>query len=490
MYRLHGQDANWLYRETLTTPMHTLKIFLVSLGPDQHLDFETVKTSTARLLHEVPMLRQRPVFVPYGLHHPVMIEDPEFDLQYHLNRAALPAPGSVLELEEAIAHIDSHPLDQTRPLWQFWVLEGLDNGQIALVQKIHHTLADGMASVNFIMRVWQSGYHDPDTVPPPWTPEPMPSRGRLLWDALKDHIKYDIGNLPSFCRSIYRSVWAVKKQEQPELSPTVRGLNGDVPKLRWNRAISSRRSFAMAQMQLAELKALKDKLGGTLNDVVLGLVAGAVRGYLLERDELPDQPLLVTVPVSRDLKDTSRESGNATAVTYTLLHVDIADSLVRYEAIRASTERGMRDLEIVGRDTFALMMHYIPPIMQQSLAEHNYHKQLADGEKFKIPANLSVSNVPGPREKFAALGNVVEDLYSAGPLVEGMGLNITVWSYAGNMNFSLVGCMKALPDIHEIAERLGAALEELGGRETPAAAAPAADCQPESTPVGEIRQKV
>jgi diacylglycerol O-acyltransferase len=156
MYRLKGQDASWLYRETLTTPMHTLKIFLVKLGPDQALDFESVRLSTARLLHEVPMLRQRPVFVPFGLHHPVMIEDPEFDLRYHLNRAALPAPGGKHELEEVIAHIASHPLDQTRPLWQFWVVEGLRDGRICLVQKIHHTLADGMASVNFIMRVWQT----------------------------------------------------------------------------------------------------------------------------------------------------------------------------------------------------------------------------------------------------------------------------------------------------------------------------------------------
>jgi len=461
MYRLHGQDANWLYRETLTTPMHTLKIFLVSLGPGQQLDFDTVKSSTARLLHEVPMLRRRPVFVPFGLHHPVMIEDPEFDLQYHLNRAALPAPGSMRELEEVISHIDSYPLDQTRPLWQFWVLEGLENGQIALVQKIHHTLADGMASVNFIMRVWQSGYHDPHTKPPPWQAEEMPSRGRLILDALKDHLKYDIGNLPSFFKAIYRSNWAIRKQADPALSPTLMSLTGDIPRMRWNRALSSRRSFAMAQMQLEELKEVKEKLGGTLNDVVLGVVAGALRNFLLAKDELPDQPLLVTVPVSRESGGSKRESGNATSVASTLIHVEMADPVQRYEATRAATELGKRELEIVGRETFGLMMHYIPPILWQTASERNYHKQLADKENFKLASNLSVSNVPGPREKFSALGNVVEDLYSAGPLVESMGLNITVWSYAGHMNFTLVGCMKALPDLHELAEALPVALREL-----------------------------
>ncbi|MEP5765160.1 MAG: wax ester/triacylglycerol synthase family O-acyltransferase [Halieaceae bacterium] len=461
MYRLHGQDAAWLYRESLSAPMHTLKIFLVRLAPDQELDFETVMASTARLLHEVPMLRQRPVFVPFGIHHPVMIEDPEFDLRYHLNRAALPAPGGQHELEEVISHIAEHPLDQTRPLWQFWAIEGLADGRICLVQKIHHTLADGMASLNFIMRVWQSGYHEPDTVPPVWQPEPIPGKGRLLWDALKDHVRHDLGNLPSFIRAIYRAGWVLKHQVDPATSPALKAANGDLPKTRWNHALSSRRSFATAQMQLPELKQLKEKLGGTLNDVVLGIVAGSVRRYLLELDELPDEPLVVTVPVSRDVTDTSRESGNSTAVSVSLLHTQIADPIDRYNAIREATDMGKRELEIIGRDTFGLMAHYVPPAIQQRTARVAYSSQSADAESTPPPANLSVSNVPGPRKKFSAQGNTVEDLYSAGPLVEGMGLNITVWSYAEHMNFTLVGCMKALPDVDKIADGLELARQEL-----------------------------
>jgi diacylglycerol O-acyltransferase len=217
----------------------------------------------------------------------------------------------------------------------------------------------------------------------------------------------------------------------------------------------------MTQLQLADLKKVKEHIGGTLNDLVLGLVATSLRSFLIEKNELPDKPLLVTVPVSREQKNTGREFGNSTAVTQTLLHVQIADPRERYEAIRASTELGKRELEIIGRDTFALLSHYVPPVLQVKQAERIYHKQLANKDKFKIPANLSVSNVPGPREKFSALGNVVEDFYSAGPVVDGMGLNITVWSYAGHMNFCLAGCMKALPDIHDIAEGFEPALKEL-----------------------------
>lgn len=461
MYRLHGQDAAWLYRETLTTPMHTLKIFLVRLGEGHSADFDSVRESTTRLLHEVPMLRQRPVFVPFGLHHPVMIEDPEFDLQYHLNRAALPSPGGQRELEDVLAHIATYPLDHTRPLWQFWLVEGLADGRIALVQKIHHALADGMASVNFIMRVWQSGYHEPGAVAPAWEPEQVPGKGRLLWDAVVDHIKYDIRNLPSFCKAIYNGTVAIKKSADPELSPTLKGINGDIPLAPWNRALSARRSFAMAQLDLDELKGLKTSLGGTLNDVVLALVAGSVRQYLLAHGEPVDQPLLATIPVSRDPRATDRISGNSTAVTSALLHVNIADTLQRFQAIKASSELGKAELDVVGRDTFALLSHYIPPLLQMRAARKTLDKQLADEPGFRPPANLSVSNVPGPRSRFEAQGNTVTDLYSSGPLIDGMGLNITVWSYADCMNFTLVGCLKELPDVHLMAEGLRPALLEL-----------------------------
>jgi diacylglycerol O-acyltransferase / wax synthase len=461
MYRLHGQDAAWLYRETLTTPMHTLKIFLVKLGDRQGVDFDFIHDTIPRLLHEVPMLRQRPVFVPFGLHHPVMIEDPEFDLNYHLNRAALPSPGGQLELEDMLAHIATYPLDHTRPLWQFWVVEGLEDGRIALVQKIHHALADGMASVNFIMRVWHSAYHDPDAVAPPWNPEPLPSKARLLRDAVLDHVKYDIRNFPSFCKALYSGTVAIKKAADPVVSPTLKGMNGDIPLAPWNRALSARRSFAMAQLPLDELKTLKTPLGGTLNDVVLALVAGAIRHYLLDHAQSVDDALLASIPVSRDVQATDRASGNSTAVTSTLLHIGISDPVERFEAIKASTERGKAELDVVGRDTFALLAHYIPPLLQIHTAQKTFDRQLADAPGYRPPANLSVSNVPGPRTRFEVQGNIVEELYSAGPLVDGMGLNVTVWSYAGNMNFTMVGCLKELPDVHLIAEFLQPALAEL-----------------------------
>jgi WS/DGAT/MGAT family acyltransferase len=214
-------------------------------------------------------------------------------------------------------------------------------------------------------------------------------------------------------------------------------------------------------MQLDELKALKEKLGGTLNDVILGIVAGALRSYLLERNELPDEPLVATVPVARDVSDRTRESGNSTAVSLTLMHTQIADPLERYNAIREASAMGLRELEIIGRDTFGLMAHYVPPVIQQRTARNAWRKQIADQPNYRPPANLSVSNVPGPREKFSALGNVVEDLYSSGPVLDGLGMNITVWSYENHVNFTLVACLKTLPEIDKIAAGLELSRQEL-----------------------------
>lgn len=289
----------------------------------------------------------------------------------------------------------------------------------------------------------------------------MPSRGRLIRDALRDHLKYDIGNLPSFFRAIYRATRALKKHATASDSPNLASQKGDFPRTHWNRALTARRSFATAQLDLEALKSIKNSQGGTLNDVVLALAAGAVRSYLIAHDELPDEPLLVTIPVSTDKKGSTREYGNATAVMVSRLHVEIADPLQRYQATCAASHVSKVELEIIGRDTFGLMAHYIPPAIQQRTAARGYQHQEADTEGFTPGANLSVSNVPGPRSRFSALGNVVEDLYSAGPLIDGMGLNITAWSYADRMNFTLVGCLKTLPDIRAMAAGLNKACEEL-----------------------------
>ncbi|MCZ6829988.1 MAG: wax ester/triacylglycerol synthase family O-acyltransferase, partial [Gammaproteobacteria bacterium] len=392
MYRLHGRDANFLYQETPTAPMHTMKIYLLEIPADSVLNWEGIVSRTEAMLDQMPMLRQRPVFVPFGLHHPVMIEDPDFDLEYHICRAALPAPGGMRELEAMVAQIASHPLDQHRPLWEIWIIEGLADGRLACVQKIHHTLADGMASVGYITKAWSSGALDDSGPPSDWVPEEIPSRRRLLWDALVDHVKFDARNLPRFLNTLWHAVRGMQAHAKLHPSPTMRGLSGDLPRCRWNYALSPKRAFATVQLSLDEVRTLKNKLGGTVNDVVLALAATSLRQFLIGHDELPGQPLVASIPVSTDEKGAMREFGNRTAAITTLLHVNIADPLERYQAIRESTNQGKAELDIMGKHTYGLLMHYTPPVVLQWISQSKFRKRKANNPKYLPPSNMSISN--------------------------------------------------------------------------------------------------
>ena len=244
-------------------------------------------------------------------------------------------------------------------------------------------------------------------------------------------------------------------------SPTMVGISGDLPRCRWNYALSPKRNFATAQLSLDEVRTLKSRIGGTVNDVVLALAASSLREFLLGHDELPDKPLVASIPVSTDEKGAMREFGNRTAAITTLLHVNIAGPLERYNAIRESTKQGKAELDVMGKHTYGLLMHYIPPALLQWISQSKFRKRKANNPKYVPPSNMSISNVPGPRELLSAKDNTVTDLYSIGPLIDGIGLNITVWSYAGKLNFSVMGCKKALPDINKISDGIATAMQEL-----------------------------
>jgi WS/DGAT/MGAT family acyltransferase len=442
--------------------MHTMKIYMMDVRRRPGVNWYGIHDRIEAILDQVPMLRRRPVYVPMGLHHPVMVDDPDFDLEYHICKAALPEPGGMRELEAMVAQIGSHPLDQHRPLWELWILEGMADGRLACVLKIHHALADGMASVAYITRAWTSGAAGDDLPPPrPWVPEKIPTARRLVFDAMADHFKHDARNLPVFIRNLWCSMRGMRAHARNHPSPMMAGIKGQLPRCRWNLALSPKRSFATTQFSLDEVRLLKDCIGGTVNDVVLALVAGSLRTFLLGHRELPDQPLHASIPVSTEETGSIRESGNQTSAIATLLHVNIADPLHRYNAIRESTDQGKAELDVMGKDTFGMLMHYIPPILLRWSSQRKYRNRIADEPGFTPMSNLTISNVPGPDELLTAKHNALSDLYSIGPLVEGIGLNVTVWSYAGNLNFSIMGCKKALPDIHKITDGMALAMDEL-----------------------------
>ncbi|MGI9294165.1 MAG: WS/DGAT/MGAT family O-acyltransferase [Pseudomonadales bacterium] len=461
MYRLHGNDASFLYQETPTAPMHTIKVYIMTMPEGSTIDWEGIKRDTESVLHTMPMLRQRPVFVPFGLHHPVMIEAPDFDLEYHMCRAALPAPGGMRELEEMVAQIASQPLDVRHPLWEMWLIEGLADGRFASVHKIHHALADGMATVGYMNKVWSSETFDDRAKPPDWIPEAIPSRRRLIWHALVDHAKQDVRNLPSFIKTLSHSFRGLHAHSKLHPSPIMKGMSGDLPRCHWNYALSPKRNFATTQLNLHDVRQLKNRIGGTINDVVLGLATASLRNFLQKHREQCDKPLIASIPVAADEGDAKRDHGNRISTFSTLLHVGIEDPLERYRAVIESTKLGKAELDIMGKNTYGLLMHYTPPALLQWISQRKYRRRQANNADYLPPANLSISNVPGPKEVLRARDNAVTDLYSIGPLVDGIGLNITVWSYAGKLNFSVMGCKKALPNIFEITDGIEPALREL-----------------------------
>lgn len=462
MHRLSGQDASFLYTETPTVLMHTVKVQIFE-SEYSETDYHLLRERLEAALDVVPMLRQRVLPVPFNLHHPVLVDDPDFDLDSHIYRAALPAPGGMDELHHMISQIMCHRLDRYRPMWELWMLTGLEDGKTAVVHKIHHCMADGAATVRYLSRVLeqQAGLHSPMSPPLPWRPAPLPSGPRLVWDALRDHLAIDIRRLPAFLGMMWRAGMRLLAFHRDVGSPTLDRLAHPPPRTRLNHALSARRSFTTRQLSVAEVKAVAHGLGGTLNDVILALAATAIREYLLFHNDLPEEPMCTAIPVSADESGTHREEGNRTTYLPTCLWTNVADTAERFYAIQRTTELAKRELDVMGRDTFIQLMHYLPPFFSRWKTIHKQRQRKADKPNYQPMTNVIVSNVKGPSERLSGSYGTLVDLYSMGPLVEGCGLNITVWSYAGNLNFSLMGCKKAIPDIDRLADELPKAMAAL-----------------------------
>lgn len=454
MHRLHGKDATWLAQETPTVPTHTIKIFVMDV-PGGRIEYSLLKERFTQVLRKAPMLRQRVIPIPGGLHHPVVVNDPDFDLDMHINRAAVPAPGSQVELDDLIGQIISGSLDRSRPLWELWVLEGYGQDKLVLALKIHHLLADGMASVGFIQRVFDGEYIDESR--DEWRPEPLPSKMRLIGDALLDHIKYDVPNFPRMVGLMVQRFIRLFRYARQKKAPMLEAIKIDLPRTVLNQAVSNKRNFASLQLSLEETKALKNRLGGTLNDVFLALAAGTIRKYLIHRDDLPSTPMAAAVPMAIDESGVVREFGNNFMAMVTMIPVNISDDLERFRVTQSIVAAAKQELYVLGPDTWNRINHYVPPGLVSFVKMRNYRRQVAARPDY-IPANnLLLSNVPGPRTKLGAMS----DLYSIGPLNEGTGLNITVWSYADKLNVSFLACKRSVPDLRLMVDMMKQTLVEL-----------------------------
>lgn len=445
MKRLSGWDAILLYSETPNVHMHTLKVAVIELDADRQgvFDVESFRRVIHSRLHKLDPFRYQLVDIPGKFHHPMWRQNCEVDLAYHIRPWELPAPGGRRELDEAIGEIASTPLDRSRPLWEMYFIEGLANNRIAVVGKIHHALADGVASAN-LMAFGMDLTSGPQSDQESYRTDPPPSGARLVRSAFRDHLR-QLGRIPATIAYTAQGLRRVR-QSNRKLSQLTRPFTP--PASFMNHMITADRRFATATLALADVKATSKKLGVTINDLVLAVSAGALRQLSLRYDGHADQPLLASVPMSYDFSP-DRISGNKFSGVLVALPVDVEDALARVQRAREAATLGKEGYELLGPELVSRWAAYLPPRLAESMFEK---LDALDGQNKVL--NLNISNVPGPRERGKVGGALVTEIYSVGPLTAGSGINITVWSYVDQLNISVLTDTATVDDPHEVTTAL------------------------------------
>jgi diacylglycerol O-acyltransferase len=456
MERMEGVDAGYLYMETPSMHMHTVKVVILEPRERQSggIDVDRFGEEVLARLDRMPPFGRRVVNVPFRLNHPVWVADRPLDIRRHIVHQALPRPGGMKELEDLVGRIISVPLDRGIPLWELHLVEGLEGGRVAVVAKLHHALADGNAANNLLGNV--TGERRPGGPLPAL--EPTPSRSRLVVDAVKDFVTQFL-SLPALLRRTATNVAAlVRIRRGSEVTPPRPLL--DVPRTSFNAALGPRRNFATGTLSLTDIKAVKEKHGVTVNDVVLGIVGGALRRWLDERGERPQGSLTAGVPVGTDPPEAPpRLMGNRVSTLFTTLATDIDDPHERLAEIHRVTEASKLVQRTLGPDMLIDWVQFTPPAPFS--AGMRLYSRVRAASWHPAPFNVVVSNVAGPREELMLGTARLVDLFSVGPILEGIGLNVTVWSYQDRVNVTVISCPDLVHDLGPLLAQFEPALEEL-----------------------------
>jgi diacylglycerol O-acyltransferase / wax synthase len=463
MQRVSGYDAAFLYDERPEEPQHTLKVAVWGREASARYSLERTRRLLAARVAELPPLRWRAVRVPLDLHHPVWVEDPELDVARHLHRLALPAPAGHRELVETISEIASCPLDPDRPLWELWMLEGYRGDRVVAVLKMCHALADGGETRELLERLYVG---EPEAETARLVGEPLPGRAALVRDALRDRVR-DLGRLPGLLRAAWRA-WRREAPARPADVPRVSMFAS--PATPFAGPPSRRRSFDFASVPLDDARAIRHAFGTTINDVVVATVAGALRAYLRERDALPGLPTLAHMPASIRAPDELGRFGNRVTSRPIALPTHLADPVARLRAAAAATRDAKQRIARMRGTCLEDWMRFGPPSLTKLVGRG---MRALVRLRPDLPGGVVVSSVKGPETPLCAPGGPIETLVSVGHVKYTAGLNVTVWSYADQLNFGLFACARAVPDLDHVAVRIAEAFAELrgaAGREHRAAA--------------------
>jgi diacylglycerol O-acyltransferase / wax synthase len=456
--RLTGLDASFLHLERAGAHMHVASAILFEGPPPTHEEFRDQIESR---LHLVPRFRQKLRFVPFDQGRPVWVDDPFLNLDYHVRRTALPAPGSEEQLRNLAARIFSQQLDRTKPLWELWLVEGLDGDRFAVVGKSHHALVDGIAGVDITTVLFdlEESPENPPVRPPKWAPRPEPTDLELLADALRERL-----TSPSEIARGARAALRGPRQALRGLIDAGRFLEGAAaaPSTPFNVEIGPHRRIAFVRGDLDDFKRVKNAHGGTVNDVVLSVVAGALGNYLRARGhDTGELKMRAMVPVSVRAGEEHGALGNRISAMMAPLPVFAQDPVERLRLVSETMGDLKGSGQAVGAELLTRLTDFAPPTIASQAA------RLQPAQRF---FNLVVTNVPGPQFPLYLMGRRMESIFPLVPLARRQALCVGIMSYDGQIDFGLVGDYDAMADLDSFALDLEAATAEAVATAPPRAA--------------------
>jgi len=495
MNHLSGMDASFLHLETPEMPMHVGSLQIADLPEGYAGDYyEDVKAWMAARMHLASVFQRKLALMPFDLANPVWVDDEDVDLDYHVRHVILPRPGTLEQLEKYVARLHSSLLDRSRPLWEVYVIEGLNTGQVAIYNKVHHAAVDGQAGVA-IAKALLSPSAVPAPIKPP-RPRPRTNQyqlgvaelaGAALSNAVTQTIKL-FKSLPAVGRALRSVVYPVSETDGKRHLSLPTGLQL-APRTPLNVAITNQRSFAARSLSLAEVKAVAKRTGTSLNDVVLAVCAGALKRYLADYDCVPDKPLVAGVPVSlREAGNT--DPNNQVSMMLVSLATTVDDPIERLAAINASANVGKKlQLNVKGAMPTDFPSLGVPWLMTGLVSLYG-RSRLAN----RLPpvANVAISNVPGPQFPLYFAGAKLAHFFPVSIPGHGIALNITVQSYNGLLEVGLTACRRALPDVADLGNYIvdeHKKLLALIAAQEPAALPAAAVAEPAKAPKAAVAAK-
>ncbi len=455
--RLSALDVSFLYMEQPTTPMHVggLAVFQ---PPAEGFDYDRLVTLIEDRISLVPRYRQKVRWVPGHLANPVWVDDADFDITFHVRRSALPRPGSDPQLRELVSRLMSRRLDRNRPLWEMYLVEGLEGGRIAIITKTHHAMVDGISAVDIgqvILDVTPTPRDVPDDL---WMPAPAPNIIGLVADAVTELVRR-----PTAVVDTVRMGMLDARSTAGKLVGAVGGLAAaariaarPAPSSPMNVTIGEQRRFGVARTDLDDYKRVRKAHGGTVNDVVLATVAGALRGWLLSRGEAvtASTTMRALVPVSIRTDEQRGTAGNRVSSYLVDLPVGESDPVIRLSQVSYAMKGHKESGQSVGADALVALGGFAPPTL------HSLGARAANGFTRRL-FNLVVTNVPGPQFPLYAAGAQLLEMFPVVPLARGQGLSIGLTSYNGQVYYGLNADRDALPDVDVIGALIEESLAEL-----------------------------